>query len=87
MPRKSLERLTFTYLKAFDASEAAREACENLPIVRNRMIFIEAEGRLLRAHRQLEAAVKPTSLVQYMQEFQALAGQSIKHLLRNEAQG
>jgi len=77
MPRKSLERLTFEYLKAASDLEEAMQVIELLPIRANRMLMVEADDRFQHCRDALTRVMKGASITQYIQGIQQVAGNSL----------
>lgn len=79
MPKKTLERLTFEYLKAFDRADCARQAYEIMPIRQNHLAWVEAEGRFEESHDALRTALFPATVHNYIQGLRGIADASIAH--------
>lgn len=77
MPRKSLERLTFEYLKAASDLEEAIQVVDLLPIRANRMLMVEADDRFKTCRDALSKAMSGASIAQYIQGIQQVAGNSL----------
>jgi hypothetical protein len=77
MPRKSLERLTFEYLKAADDLDGAVQVCDLLPIRINRMRMVEADDHFKNTRDALGKALGGVTIMQYIQGLQQVAGKSL----------
>jgi hypothetical protein len=78
MPKKTLERLTFEFLKRSDEADQAADVATWLPIQRNKMALVEAEDRFAVAREALRVALGSTPLANYIKGIQHVAAKALE---------